>query len=239
MGSCMGLDVHQRSLGFVLRSRESGLNWRGIVWLLAFALLLSGCSGQPDTPPVQESEGGAQADGATQQLVEEGKVAARERLEAMFPGIGIPDVDLVRIISLPEFGEVMAQCMTEAGFNAQARADGGVSFEEIPQEQSEAQSLALYVCQAKYPVDPVYTQPLTDAQIDFLYDYYRDDFSACLQAEGFSVGELPSRSKFKEAYAGVGEPYTPYAVLLENVDPAHVEKLMSICPEVPQELWQQ
>ncbi|RLP80756.1 hypothetical protein D9V34_00625 [Mycetocola lacteus] len=160
-------------------------------------------------------------------------------LKAKFPDAEIPDeVRVSRIIAPDEYAEVFSRCLTDAGFTARAHPDGGIRFDEIPDEQAQAQAVALYTCQATYPLDPRYTQPLTGSQIAYLYDYYRDRLLPCLEGEGHTVSDLPSLTRFKESFDGTAPGYSPFESIARGSSAEEFQRVSGLCPDFPQDLWE-
>ena len=134
---------------------------------LAVALLLAGCSTTvPAGPDTTE------LDAYTERTLE----AAWATVPRGGPR---PDVPRVRYISNAEYVPVMAQCMNEQGATGDSRA----------------REIAWYVCQAKYPVSPDEYRVLSDAQVDYLYDYYQRWTIPCLASHG-RVVTLIARDEF-------------------------------------------
>lgn len=105
--------------------------------------------------------------------------------------------------SRAEFGERMAACMTEAGFPAESDGDAGVFYTPgIPASQEEASTLAMYVCEAQYPLDPALAQEWSEDQLRLVYDYWDQYFIPCMEAHGVAVSreEQPSREAYVVAF---------------------------------------
>jgi hypothetical protein len=192
----------------------------------SLGVLIVGCTA-PGTgvaerrrPPAAATEGGPSIDTV---LAE-----SRQRLLAKFPQAQIPEVEFVRYISQDEYGEVRAECLTALGFPTAAHDDGGFGG-SFTRDQAEAHAVADYTCEVRFPLDPKYTAPLTNAQLVALYDYYVNELTPCLESAGESVGPPPSESVFIEGYSG-SDPWTPYLALGTGADYAALEKA---CPSVP------
>lgn len=155
-------------------------------------------------------------------------------LLAAHPSASVPDADLVRFVLPSEWAEAIAQCMSDAGFQASAEPDGGVKYEEIPEAQGEAQSVANYVCSVQYPVDPTYARPLNEEQLDYLYWYFTNELIPCLEEEGHSVSTAPSRSTFIDQYDS--NPWSPYSDVAAVSDAAWLA-INEKCPQMPAELF--
>ena len=161
-----------------------------------------------------------------------------DHIQHLFPNAELPDVATVRFVALAESPQVLADCITEAGFPASATADGGLSFGAIPDEQAEAQSVAVYTCRAMYPTDPSYLQPFTEEQLAYLYHYSAHELTECVQASGYDVPELPSRSVFDQGMSGETEYWwNPYKLVAEEATHDELMAVTSDCPQYPHELW--
>ena len=91
--------------------------------------------------------------------------------------------------------------------------------------------IARYVCDAKYPVDPSLTQPPTDAELDYLYNYFVDVLNPCLEREGIEVIEPPSRQAFKDSLLSP-DSWSPYVdVDIRGQD--EWTRLNRACPQSP------
>lgn len=197
--------------------------------LIACTVIVTGCSSAGPTlppPPPQLSEQATSA--AYAELLEQ----SWQRVESEFPDAVRPDVELVRFIDQAEWAEVIVACLVEQGVDAKVSNDGQGGYESqgvVGQEQSMA--IAGYVCDAKYPVDPSLTQPLTDEELDYLYDYFVDVLNPCLERAGIDVIEPPSRQAFKDSLQSP-DSWSPYLA----VDPGGQDewtRLVRECPQSP------
>ncbi|KQW08183.1 hypothetical protein ASC66_04425 [Leifsonia sp. Root4] len=152
-------------------------------------------------------------------------------MRAALPDDKRPDVELVRLVSLQEWPEAVAQCLRDAGWNATSE-DGGVGLVGVTEAQREPSALAQYTCEAQYPVDPKYLSQLTDSQLEYLYVYYTTTLRDCLIDAGYTPSDPPSREKFIESYYRTGA-WSPYS----EVPVTAVADLDEKCPQVPEGLW--
>jgi hypothetical protein len=107
------------------------------------------------------------------------------------------DIEPVEYVPPAGWGTAVGGCMNAAGFPDYVgdgpnlrlpTGDAGVSYE---------QSLAFYVCLAKYPVAADYSSYINLEQLGYLYDYFRDSLIPCLGAAGYSMtGDVPTREEF-------------------------------------------
>jgi len=196
----------------------------------AAVLALGGCaaptepvSGMPPLPDLTPGE--------ADQLIAEGLDQQWASVVSRWPDAQRPEVEVVRLISLAEWGETQAACLQGLGFEVTTTGDGGINF-NVPEAQQAPLALAQYECAAKYPVDPRYTTPLTRDEIAFLYRYQTGELTECLEAAGYSVPSPPSESKFISDYLGDGPDWSPYADVVPNSDAAWQE-ISTTCPQVP------
>ena len=195
-----------------------------LIFAVAATLLsgLVGCS-SPQTPPprtvLTESE--------QQDLIEDARAQAESELLARYPSAAIPAVALVRVVEDSEWLDVYAQCLTDAGFPATVQGDS--LNVRIAAGQEEPQAVAYYVCQAKYPVRP--EAPLSDPEISYLYHYYVNSLTPCLEAEGFAIPDPPSKQQFTDDYLA-DVFWTPYDYVSGSNEDVW-DKLNDVCPQSP------
>ena len=170
-----------------------------------------------------------------------------ERLDALWDRVNSdgslgerPVVERERYVSPQEWAPVVAACMVEEGFpGVTATADGGICSGDLPSAQAGAYSLAEYVCNARYPVDPKYLAPLESSQLDTLYEYMTGELTACLVSFGFSVADPPSLVRFRETW-GTAEAWTPYSPsVTPNIadDYGLFLEVSAACPQYPDNLY--
>jgi len=197
--------------------------------LVVALLLLSACtsSARPPAPPVLSE---AERD----QLIAEALDQQWAVFTSFHPDTERPDVDVVRYTSLSEQPAVLVGCLNDAGYDAELSSTQRGIVTEGTEAQSEHQDLALYVCQAQYPLDALYRAPLSESETEYLYDYYVGALTDCLREEGADSGAAPSYQRFRESYESE-EAWSPYAALATNpaVSQQMFDALMQACPERP------
>jgi hypothetical protein len=204
---------------------------------LVMALSVAACSVGGAASGVADTPGSPSPSFAESPEVDRDWDALRDQAlaqEAQALGVEVPDdVEMVRYISIDEFGVVRARCLTEQGFQATATFDGGLTFTPVPDDQGEAQRIASMRCAVMYPVHPRYHQPPTEAQLRITYDYYVDELVPCLAAAGYDAGEPPTWETFRATYFDDGS-WTPYrGVVATNPDPAAWQEINETCPQAP------
>lgn len=202
--------------------------WYGLASIFLIGVSLVSCTplGETEIPTAPTAD----AD-AARQMIAHINDDAWEQLSGMFPEAIRPEVEQVRVVSPSEWNEVIAQCVKGQGFAASANPDGGISYGAIPDEQAEAQNLAVYVCRVKYPIDPSFSLPLTTDEASFIYEYYKNTLVPCLSSHGYEV-EMPSESVFGDILKTEGSPWSPYGDLQE-VEGAALDTLLVECPQTP------
>lgn len=187
-------------------------------------LALTGCASEaepPKPPTMTEAE-------KTAAYLTETDTQWESVLER-FPDAFRPDVDLVRYIQPNEWSKVMASCLSDAGIEATISEDGGIET-STPVGQEEPHAIAWYVCQAKYPGDPELAQPLTSAELEYLYNYLVNDLTPCLEAEGYKVDDPPSLQTYTDTYL-TADAWTPYSSVLGAGGQESWNKINRKCPQ--------
>jgi hypothetical protein len=179
-------------------------------------LLLAGCA----------SPGTAQGSG-------EAGTGDWEQFHSEYPDVPMPSTEVVRVVSLDEWASVMADCLHDAGFpDVTADDDGGISYSS-PADQASQLALAKYVCSAQYPIDPKYTDEPTDDMVGELYEYLTKVQVPCLEEQGITVPEPPSKTIYIESY-GEGDTWVPYlAIPAEAYGDGTFDELQELCPQGP------
>ncbi len=202
----------------------------GLVASIAL-LAIAGCSSStvetlapPQVPPLTATDLEAQA---TLDLER-----ARTQYLGAFPDADTPSVDRVRFITLNEWADVMAQCLTEAGFDAESAPDGGL-LSSAPSGQELPYGLASYTCSAQYPIDPRENIALTTDQIRYLYDYYTLVATPCLEDLGFTdLPEPPSQQSYISTYES-GPSWDLYSAVALQADEDEWYEANELCPQRP------
>jgi hypothetical protein len=118
--------------------------------------------------------------------------------------------------------------------DAKSDGDGGVLYGTIPEGQQSAQAVSLYTCYAKYPIDAKYLQPATPSQIEYIYYYWQNDLTACLESEGIDVPDAPSWNTFQETF-GSRTMWDPYENLVSLQDQGEISRIAKACVRYPSE----
>lgn len=200
--------------------------------LAALALvLLAGC-----TTPVADEP----VTGTMEQRMKLIADQAWDDVLSMHPDAERPEYRVERMITMDEWGAVIAGCMNDLGFTSvKDSGDGGILSGDMNPAQSESYDVGMYDCQARYPLDPKYSEPLTDDQLSLIYDYNVNELTPCAEALGYEIGPAPSRQQFIESYET--DPWIPLADIIQNIaatgDGGDIEKLLEACPDVPPNLY--
>lgn len=196
---------------------------------------VAGCAASPVTEPTPPPLPALSSSERTQ-LYQTQVEAARDMLLSAHASATVPDVELVRFVLPSEWAQTMVGCMDEAGFAASVRPDGGIEFAPVADAQSEALSVANYVCGVQYPVDPTYARPLNDEQLKYLYWYFIEKLVPCLEAEGFNIPAPPSEATFVDQYDA--HPWSPYSDVATSTEDAWIA-INEKCPQMPSALFGQ
>jgi hypothetical protein len=203
----------------------------GIVALLA-TIATSGCATSPE--PVENIEASTLSQ-SDEMLVQQYLDSEWDNLLVLNPDADRPDVARVRLIDLSEWSTVIPDCLAQEGFDVDVTPDGDISY--TAGDQGEAYAVAFYTCEAKYPYDPKYIRPLTDAQLGLLYDYFVTSLQPCLIGEGYDVPPAPSRQEFLENYAANGGWFVYEGVAAAHVGPEEFTRINKACPQLPDNLY--
>ena len=156
-----------------------------------------------------------------------------QRVSSQFPDAERPEVELVRYVDQNEWAEVTVSCLVEQGVDAKVSTDGQGGYEMAGVEgQLLPMEIAIYTCNARYPTDPALTLPLTEAELDFVYDYYVNVLNPCLENEGVEITEAPSRQAFIDTYGASEGWWTPYEAV-GTTGEEDWNQLNRVCPQSP------
>ncbi|MBD8023455.1 nitrogenase component 1 family protein [Microbacterium gallinarum] len=145
-----------------------------------------------------------------------------------------PDTTKVREIEPEDWASVIAGCLDEQGFQTVVRADGGIENPGVPAAQQEALAVAQFVCGASYPFPEKYSQPLTEAQLSRLYEFWVVESVPCLQSFGLNPPLAPTLAVFLETYESP-DMWGPFTVLGTLSGPRYDEVSVA-CPQSPDDL---
>ena len=183
------------------------------------ALLAGGCSANATNPST-----------SSELPSESAPPLSQSRLDDLALQLGIedpPDVDLVRYVGA-DYVEVQDECIRAAGF---PRGPGG-EF-STPPDQTEALHLAIYTCEAQYPIDPKYLEPLTNDQFEKIHEHLTQTAIPCLLALGYQVEPIPSKETYL-ATVNTPDEYTLSGALLSlGIGQLKTEEAIAQCPELP------
>jgi hypothetical protein len=197
--------------------------------LAVLCALLVGCS---SSNPIPASITASQRKAAT-----EADLALRwAQVSPGNPTFLRPTVPIIKYVTYLDEGPVLEQCMHEAGYRHVAwTLDGGIVDTDIKPVDRFPVEVAIYICEAEYPSDPLELGYLSDAQEQYLYGYWSDETVPCLRAHGALVSDLPPVGQFGEGYEDVGalNPFD-HAKVPGGVTQAF---LLAACPPYPGQLY--
>jgi len=151
-----------------------------------------------------------------------------------------PTVALVRWTSYEDWGQTMAQCLQDAGFNIVGAGTSISAPDGIGPAQMSAFHLAYYTCESMYTLHPRYSQGFTADQLGMWYDYSVEWLVPCLASLGYTTTAPPTREVYI-AQGLVKDPdWNPWSEA--NLAASSLQKQMLItetCPEYPpnQYMW--
>lgn len=201
------------------------LDWvgRGVAGASAM-MLLTACSASDTTSGTPAGEANTDTISVEDQ---------QAQLADMFGVADPPPVEVVRLVTPEENETLVESCLTEQGYSSTTMMEVG-----IPAEQTEAFSLARYICTARYPIDPAYTRTWSEDQVGIQYDWTVEQVIPCLAREGYTVSEPPSREVFIANW--FTDPFYPFAQLAgESLSNEEWNALNDACPQTapPDVLW--
>jgi hypothetical protein len=199
--------------------------------ILCAALLLTACGSLRATPPSVSPLTSAEIEAQAAMDLENNRL----HWLAAFPDVEIPDVQRVRFIDWREWPDVMASCLTEAGFPT-VPAGGGIPTTP-PSGQEQPYALAAYSCTAQYPVNPRQTKALDDDQLRYLYEYYTLEAMPCMRELGFDdFSPPPSLQTFRDDY-NTSRSWTPFTEASNGTPLDLWAEIEETCPQVPDALY--
>lgn len=138
---------------------------------------------------------------------------------------------------MQEYAQVNAECLAEAGFPVELRADGqGWDGISLAPGQAQAFDEALYLCDASYPMEPKYYQPYNDDQLGAWYQHLATDTVDCLTSLGYIVTEQPPTedvwiATYRAGAQGLWHP------VFDSVPEAELGGVTQQCPNHPENFY--
>ena len=168
--------------------------------LIACAVLLVALTGCTSTVAVPAPPSGGELDRLIAQELD-----LQWHYVGLTPDAPRPTVEQIRIVSMDEAEAVHRECMVAAGYD-----NYGIVETAIFRQASSAERLAVYTCAAQYPVLPSSYGLFSEAQLDYLYDFYVTVTVPCIEATGIAVEGMPDRAEFVQSKDGVFALWNPY-----------------------------
>jgi hypothetical protein len=183
------------------------------------AVLLAGCS----TVPVPRSATPDELDRIVRAELD--RQWAFTGLEGVIPR---PDYPVEELGSVDGFSQGFGACMQEVGFTSWGVGDTGLDMSSVNSggaRSTPEQQYDYYECIARFPnIDP-----LTDEQLDFVYDYYQRWLVPCLETEGYELHDVPTREEFHEYRAVNGWLWGPYSAMVAYPQGAELHAVLGKC----------
>lgn len=156
---------------------------------------------------------------------------AASRIDLAWANTGLEgkvDRPSVAMVSATATFDQLAACVDSSGCSNWGIGDG-IDGPELSLggagEYPEQQQLSFYICFASYPADLTFGEVrLSDAQLDYLYDYYRSWVMPCLAIDDVVPTRVPTREEFT---SGEWRGWNPYdysdlpASVLDYADAIH------------------
>lgn len=146
----------------------------------------------------------------------------------------LPEVAVIREINLEEQEEVIIACMADQGFSGEYDAQSGGTRWSYPTEQQDAFTLAMYTCDASYPLAPEYYQPYSTEQLVQIYSWQVEQTLPCVEERGYEAGEPPTLTAYVEWYSERMTPmWDPLREVIGQTDDQSFRELEQDCPGLP------
>ena len=141
--------------------------------------------------------------GDLRHLTEEERLSFRAAdLAQLALGLDLPDppeVALERWIRYDEMGPVLSQCFSEAGVQALIdptrhgfpNVTGSYRGPNDQEVERRTYGTPVYICHARFTLDPTYQQPPTRDQARVTYEFETEFWVPCVRAAGFDVLDPP------------------------------------------------
>lgn len=142
-----------------------------------------------------------------------------------------PATPALATVSRENWPSAYVTCMNNAGFDEYVAVEGGWTVGSEQDGPSEAERLAEYICTQSFEIEGQYDDWFNDAEIDYLYAYYREFLVPCLAERGFSPIASPTENEFADNFAS-WHPYFSVGAsrrgeLFDDLD------TFALCPPTP------
>lgn len=203
--------------------------WSAIAGIAMLSVTFTSCASNPPGDPASTPSPAASS---SLRLADQ----LWERVSAKYPDATRPSVDVVRFVDRFEWAGVVADCMTESGFEAEAKPNGLLAVNQDG-AQGMARDVAEWSCMVMYPLEDKYTRPFDEAQLQALYEYQTTTLTTCLQEAGVDVSAAPSLEVFEQTWQ-TNDQWSPYLdVAASALSMDQVYELSAKCPELPEHVY--
>lgn len=176
-----------------------------IAALAASVTVLSGCAAGDPVPP-------GPTDAEINTVIDREMVQRWDAL-GLPATITRPNIARIELAKPTNWSYLQLACYQAAGLDARDVSGDFTVAGYLPgypaQVVPHGASIAIYTCQAQYPMDPRLVGYLTDAQVLYMYDYFRDRLAPCLELLGYPVPPAPPRGQYIDAVR-LGLFWNPY-----------------------------
>lgn len=141
-----------------------------------------------------------------------------EDMEQLANGMRLADppaVQPIRAVGFTELPQVMATCLTEAGFPTSVSESGEEWEGEGTKSQAGARLAAEYVCLGLYPLAEIYSRPWTPDQVAQYRDWMVQETLPCIRDLGYEAPQDPTLEDIA-AQEALGRLWDPMLLLPGN-----------------------
>ncbi len=168
---------------------------RALVALAASVALLAGCTTPPPLP-------------APLTAAEKADLAAQNRADwwnSMFPDEPQPAIEPVAYLTADSDGTQIMQCMKDQHIEGMVFSENSWTYASTAPYGQDLANRAMFVCDAQYPMDPSLVGYLSDAEMEWNYNYNQKRLVPCLHLMGYTVA-----NRTGEYAKGSNDYWVPY-----------------------------
>lgn len=194
----------------------------GVVALVtAGAVVLTAPPPPPPLPPTEQYA-----------LYETRIEAEWESLRERYPDAVRPDVEFERFLTDEEYDAVTLACLREQGIPAEIDQYGvGV---RTALENEEEHRIGWFVCGVRFPLSPNESLAYTEDELRYIYRYFVEQLTLCLENRGYDIAPAPSYPEFRARW-WTDDTWSPYRDVAER-DAETARATESACPPMPPDL---
>jgi hypothetical protein len=185
----------------------------------ASVLLLAGCGPAPEMPaPLTDAEAAQRA--------EEGNA---QWWASMFPGEPQPVVEPVEYLTAESEGTQIQNCLKAAKIDGLIfSGNDSWGYAGSDAEVLDQINRQYFVCALQYPYDPGESGFLSEAQLEWVYNYNQKRLVPCLQLMGYTIANRTS-----DYVAGSNDYWIPYFEMYPIPSATEWARIDLRCPPSP------